>query len=38
LSLNWKRRMIGYHGDGRPSGAKTDLECPIVKENAIQIA
>jgi hypothetical protein len=29
--------MIGCHGNRRPSGAKTDLECPIVKKNAIQI-
>jgi hypothetical protein len=30
-------RMIGCDGNRGPSDAETDLECPIVKKNAIQI-
>jgi hypothetical protein len=29
--------MIGRHGSHGSSGAKAQLECPIVKENAIEI-
>ncbi len=37
MSLNSKRRMISCHGKCRLPGTETDLECPIVKKNAIQI-
>jgi hypothetical protein len=37
LSLNSKRRMISCHGECRPRGTETNVECPIVKKNAIQI-
>jgi hypothetical protein len=37
LSLNSKRRMISRHVKCRLPGKETNLECPIVKKNAIQI-
>jgi hypothetical protein len=37
LSLNSKRRIVSRHGKCTPRGTETNLECPIVKDNAIQI-